>query len=531
MPANSLAVLTGLALDCAARQVLGDDVQLRVISIDEANTRVRTPSLVREIGRGAGGLVGLVGVQTNQFPRALDLARQLRAAEIPVCIGGFHVSGCVATLPQLPPELREAQALGISLFAGEAEGGRLDQVLRDAAADTLAPLYNLLDAPPSLISAPLPFMPARQVRRTGGAQASFDAGRGCPFSCRFCTIINVQGRVSRHRSADDVEEIVRAHLDQGIRRFFISDDNFARNRSWRAILERLAALRREHVFRLVLQVDTACHRLDGFIELAAAAGVKRVFIGLESINPANLDYAGKGQNRIEEYREMLLAWRRAGVVTAAGYIVGFPNDTPISVVEDVRTIQRELPIDLLSFLILTPLPGSREHLDRLAEHTTLDDDLNRYDLCHATAPHPTMSPAELEQVRRSAYTTYYSDAHIVTLMRRARASGLSVGKVLGGAVWFAAAVAVEKLDPLDTGLIRRQARRDRRPGLPIEPAMTFYRHRLRDIGRATWLAASRFLRLHRVRRRIEHDPEAKRYTDQALQSSSAPELVGRVPPQ
>jgi hypothetical protein len=331
MPANSLAVLTGLARDCAARRVLGDDVQLRIISIDEANSRVRVPALVRTIRRGDSGLVSLVGVQTNQLPRALDLARRFRAASISVCIGGFHVSGCLATLPELPPELREAQALGVSLFAGEAEGGRLDRVLRDAYAGAAAVLYNLLDEPPELISAPLPFMPARHVRRTGGAQASFDAGRGCPFSCRFCTIINVQGRVSRHRSADDIEHIVRAHLDQGIHRFFISDDNFARNRSWRAILERLAALRREHVFRLVLQVDTACHRLPGFIEMAAAAGVKRVFIGLESINPANIEHAGKRQNRIDEYREMLLAWRRAGVVTAAGYIVGFPGDTPLSV--------------------------------------------------------------------------------------------------------------------------------------------------------------------------------------------------------
>ena len=81
---------------------------------------------------GGKALIGLVGVQSNQFPRAVDLARRFIAAGFPVCIGGFHVSGCISMLPEMPPEMKEAQALGISLFAGEAEEQRLDQVLRDA---------------------------------------------------------------------------------------------------------------------------------------------------------------------------------------------------------------------------------------------------------------------------------------------------------------------------------------------------------------------------------------------------------------
>ena len=97
------------------------------------SSRIRR--IIRRFQRnGAHGLVCLVGVQTNQFPRALDIARQLRAAGIQVAIGGFHVSGCLAMLPELPPDLREAQALGVCLFAGEAEG-RLDELLRAAPSD------------------------------------------------------------------------------------------------------------------------------------------------------------------------------------------------------------------------------------------------------------------------------------------------------------------------------------------------------------------------------------------------------------
>ena len=70
-------------------------------------------------------------MQTNQFARAVDIARELRAAGIQVAIGGFHVSGCLAMLPELTPELKEALALGITLFAGEAEG-RLEEIFRAA---------------------------------------------------------------------------------------------------------------------------------------------------------------------------------------------------------------------------------------------------------------------------------------------------------------------------------------------------------------------------------------------------------------
>src|SRR5499426_3475291 len=109
IPANTLATLNGLALDCAERRILGENVELRVTAWDETNTRIRTDRIIRQIRASDGrGLVALVGVQSNQFPRSVDIARQLRAAGIPVCIGGFHVSGCLAMLPQIPPELQEA---------------------------------------------------------------------------------------------------------------------------------------------------------------------------------------------------------------------------------------------------------------------------------------------------------------------------------------------------------------------------------------------------------------------------------------
>ena len=204
IPSDTLACLNGLALECNQRRVLGENVDIVVSAYDEMNTRIRVKRIIRQL-RGKRALVGLVGVQSNQFPRAMDIARPFRQAGIAVCIGGFHVSGCLAMLPEITPELKEAMDIGISLFAGEAEG-RLDELLSDAWKRQLKPLYNYMSDLPALEGSPIPLLPAARIRRTGGSMTSFDAGRGCPFQCSFCTIINVQGRKSRHRSADDVSE-------------------------------------------------------------------------------------------------------------------------------------------------------------------------------------------------------------------------------------------------------------------------------------------------------------------------------------
>src|SRR5205814_5376428 len=131
----------GVADDRAQRRVLRGTGDIGITAWDETNTRIRPDKIIRRIrNAGGGAFVGLVGVQSNQFPRAVDIARPLRAAGIPVCIGGFHVSGCLAMLPDLPADLREAMDLGISLFAGEAEG-RFDELLRAAYHGEMQPIY------------------------------------------------------------------------------------------------------------------------------------------------------------------------------------------------------------------------------------------------------------------------------------------------------------------------------------------------------------------------------------------------------
>ena len=123
IPSNTLSSLYGLMLEVMEHNALGPDVEIALEAYDETNTVVPIEALVRRLtAPETQGLVCLVGVQSNQFPRAMDIARQFRDRGVQVAIGGFHPSGCIAMLPELPPDLQEALDLGITLFAGEAEG-------------------------------------------------------------------------------------------------------------------------------------------------------------------------------------------------------------------------------------------------------------------------------------------------------------------------------------------------------------------------------------------------------------------------
>ncbi|QQR40227.1 B12-binding domain-containing radical SAM protein [Devosia rhizoryzae] len=517
IPSNSLASVYGLVIDSLDRGALGPDWMADVKTIDETNTEVDVRAIIADAKSADAALIMLIGVQSNQFPRSLDLARPLLAAGVPVAIGGFHVSGVISMLNGEDADFKQAQAMGISLFAGELEG-RMELVLADAVAGTMKPLYNYMNDLPGIEDTPVPFMPAEHVSRTAYNLTSFDAGRGCPYQCSFCTIINVQGRKSRRRSPDDIEKIIRLNTSQGVHRYFITDDNFARNKDWEAILDRLIQMREVEgmKFNFIIQVDTLCHRIPRFIEKCSRAGVTRVFIGLENVNPANLKDAKKRQNKITEYRVMLQEWKKWRVITYAGYILGFPTDTPERIMHDIDVVKRELPVDILEFFFLTPLPGSEDHQKLHRAGVAMDPDLNKYDLNHYTTAHPTMSKAQFEKVYADAWSRYYSLDHVETIMRRAAVSGISTSQVLLLSTWFMGALKIEGVHPLEVGWIRRKSRLNRRSGMPIEPAILFYPKYYAELGWKLARWAALYVRFGLKQLKVERDPNRHAYTDLAM---------------
>jgi hypothetical protein len=518
VPSNTLGCVLALVEDVKARNVLGEDVDLVVNAYDEINTVIPTKKIIYQIKNGGGnGLVMMIGVQSNQFPRTSDLTREFRSAGIQVAIGGFHVSGCIAMLPKLPTDIQALLEDGVTLFAGEAEG-RMEIFLRDALHGELKPIYNYLSELPGLQGAVTPFLP-RELAKRYMTYTAFDAGRGCPFKCSFCTIINVQGNKSRWRDADDVEKIVRTNWAQDVKRFFISDDNFARNKNWEPIFDRLIELRENEGIRVrfLMQVDTMCHKIPGFVEKARAAGCNRVLIGLENINPSNLQSIQKKQNMITEYRAMLQVFRKQGIITYACYILGFPADTQKSIEQDISIIQKELPVDILEFFILTPLPGSVDHRSMYNQDVWMDPDFNKYDLEHVTTRnHPKMSPDELQAIYNRVWHLYYSPEHIETLLRRAETGNIRT-KSLAMMIWlFYGSYCCEGVHPLQAGIFRRKVRTSRRKGFPIVSPVLFYPRLLWEIVTTHYRILQMYCRVARICKKVRKDPANKEYTDLAL---------------
>ena len=421
LPSNTLGCLKTLTEDLGRSHALGPDVDLSVEVYDDTIQRVPVRKLARaNRRRDTQVLVGLSGVQSNQFARAMDLALQFRAAGIQVMIGGFHVSGTLATFGEPTRELQRLLDHGVTLVKGEVEGpGVLEGILRDALAGAMKPLYDITP-PPDLARAPIT-KPDREYSRrfSGWNWATLDTSRGCPLNCSYCTIIQVQGRRMRTRSPKCILEQVVRNLDEGTDHYFFTDDNFYRNPIWEELFDGLIALRkRGKGVQFMIQVDTKAYRNARFVEKAAAAGCMMVFTGMESVNPDNLKAANKNVNNPDEYARMVQTWRDAGVLVHGAYIIGFPFDTRESLRRDIAVLRDQIKVDKVSFFMLTPLPGSRDYRKLIDDQTPLDADLNNFDGLHEAFGHPRMAPGEWVAAHAEAWQTFYTKENIVDSLLR-----------------------------------------------------------------------------------------------------------------
>lgn len=511
---NSLACLYALTKDALEKEVLGPEVEPIIHVFDETVQKISVKRIARQVQKHKEkAIVCMVGVQTNQFARAVDLALAFKKEGLPCMIGGFHISGCLEMLPEITPEIQEAIDQGITIVAGEVEN-RWGDLLKAAYEDRLESIYNFVNDKPDLVNAPGPILPNPMTRHFLNKQTSFDAGRGCPFKCSFCTIINIQGNTMRGRNADDIERIARAHHGQGNTHIFITDDNFARHPDWEPIADRLIDLKENHDIRLSLkiQTDTAAFRIPRFIEKMTHAGVRRVFIGLESVNPVNLKATGKYQNQLSEYRKMLQMWRDHGALTYAGYIIGFPDDTYESIMRDVEFLKKEIPLDLAEFFIMTPLPGSKDHQKHYLNKVSMARDTNLYDTAHVCMEHPRMTKEELEKAYRDAWKSFYSKEHLKTLILRRKGPRRRI--LYHALMWFCSSAFLENVHPLLGGFFRLKGRRNRRRGMLRESFFTYYGRRTKEV--VTYgIGLLKLLWIFRQMMREANRPQNLDYIDEA----------------
>lgn len=475
LPCNTLNALNGLFRSALDRLQVSHKISI----IDETVELVRPEALVKKLKQGCQKvLIGLVGVQSNQFPRAADLAVRFKKAGAQVIMGGFHISGTKALLGGAK-EIDQLQKDGVSLFLGEAEG-RVDELLTDAINGELKPEYGSKLLPDLSQPWATPLVDNKIAAKFAVAHTgTMDTSRGCPFKCSFCTIIHVQGNEMRFRDPDIIEKHIRAHYPE-IPFYFFTDDNMSRNPHWPEIFDRLIKMRDEEGMDLgfMMQVDVPSYKIPGFAEKAKRAGCQEVFVGLESLNPDNLKAAGKTQNNANFFKTMVDTWHNIGIPVHTAYIIGFPFDTKESVAQDVKMLTEEICPDQASFFMLTPLPGSVDHQRKLDNHEWMSQDLNEYDSFHAVSEHPLMSRQDWEAAYDNAFNTFYSHDNLVRILSKAKPS--YYWRVFKNAAWYRNSWYTEQAHPMITGFWRLKGRTERRPTFKMEDRYEYFMRRFHD---------------------------------------------------
>jgi len=505
LPSNTLACLHALT-----RQAFDsgrfDHISTEIVLLDDTVQDIEIDDLARRyLGPNRKAIAGLVGVQSNQFPRAADLARRFQKAGFMAMMGGFHVSGSIALAQTMPAECQALLDDGVTLVKGEVEDVWGD-ILKDAWEGRLQPFYNI-EEKPDITNAPIPRLDTKyQKRFVFQSFGTIDAGRGCPYNCSFCTIINVQGRKMRCRSAESiVQQVVDNYRTHQVLYYFFTDDNFARNRNWEQILDGLIDLRENHkmLIEFMMQVDTKAWKIPRFMEKATRAGCTQVFLGVESLNSANLEAADKHQNSVDDMAEMVNAWHEAGTACHAGYIIGFPFDTPESVALDVEKL-KGMGLDQCSFFMLTPLPGSMDHVRLMESGAWIEPDFNRFDSFHETTRHPNFKEGEWLETYEKAWHSFCSPEHMRGIL--SRCNDHTYWGIFKNFMWYRSAL-FEGIHPMISGLWRLKPRTDRRPGAIVQGRLGHAWRRAGESARAVKFYARLFLELQDLwlQTRIRHD--------------------------
>jgi hypothetical protein len=200
---------------------------------------------------------------------------------------------------------------------------------------------------------------------------------------------------------------------------------------------------------------------------------------MESINPDSIKDAGKAQNKVSDYRNLIDAWHRAKVSTHVGYIIGFPHDSEESVAADVEKLMTEVCPHRASFFMLTPLPGSRDHKHMVEVGAPMDSDYNTYDSFHESMPHELMKDGAWSRAYRRAWATFYSFENMKKVLEEVHPD--RYWDVLRNFYWYKSSALNEGAHPMITGFFRIKDRKSRRASFPREGVFLHARRRIPEI--------------------------------------------------
>jgi len=353
-----------------------------VFLVDGNSQRLSETELVQYVREKNIGLVG-IGAMTRMIRKAYQMADAVRAAGIPVVMGGPHVTELPEEALGRDGEPRHADSVALGeadqiwpRIVGDAERGALKETYAalDAAGEAVKPglddypviPWDRMDLDQFNLIQHFPKWARWMLSYVGMSWQTFhlfpiETGRGCPYGCEFCTVTGFFGDSIRFRSNDSVvNELLKLKSlekrQKGKIAVFFIDDNLAINP------KRTKSLLREIISRnaqvpWVGQISMNLLRDEELVSLIAQSGCKWIFMGLESIDPENLKSMRKGFNKPEEYKEILERLARHGVYAITAFIFGLDGDHP-GMAKRTLDMIRSWPPGLPVFGLLTPYPAT-----------------------------------------------------------------------------------------------------------------------------------------------------------------------------
>jgi len=332
-------------------------------------------------------LVGITAL-TVTAQRAYEIADAFRARGVKVVLGGIH--------PSVLPE--EASQHADAVVIGEAEG-IWPNLIEDFKADKLQRIYQQHERP-SMLNLPIP---RRDLFAKGAymLRNTISTTRGCPYSCSFCTVTSFFGHTYRCRPVEEIIKEIKT-LNNKKLVVFVDDNIIGKPKYAKELFQALIPYK----IKWVSQASVTIARDDELLKLAAASGCIDLFIGFESLSPANLTAVGKKINVIDEYENVIQKIHSHGISIHGFFIFGFDEDDEDTFKRTARFAQK-MRLESAQFDILTPYPGTDlyESLDKAGRIFTRDWSQYGYDLMFEPK---SMSRDMLQNGRAWTWRKFYS---------------------------------------------------------------------------------------------------------------------------
>ena len=324
---------------------------------------------------------------TNAY-RAYQIADHYRRRGAYVLLGGLHVT----SLPD------EAAPHADTIFIGPGED-TFPQFLRDYAAGVPQRRYQ---SPVRTLEGLPPIRRDLIQRHRYLVPNSIVVSRGCPHHCTFCykDAFFEGGRSFYTQLVDDaLAEIARL---PGRHLYFLDDHLFGSPRFARDLFRGMRGMGR--VFQGAATVDSILR--DDLIEEAAAAGLRSLFVGFETLSSSGLEGAGKRQNLGRSYREVVRRLDSLGIMINGSFVFGLDGDD-----RDVfaRTVDWAVQagITTATFHILTPYPGTALFAEMAAHNRIATRNWDLYDTRHVVYRPSSLTPDELKRGYDWSYESFY----------------------------------------------------------------------------------------------------------------------------